>query len=399
MTENYISRCIDLNHVKQEETHRQEHLRFSKGRPLRVPPSLDSPHEQVVTHVHCREYKVASLSFQNTHASTETHSIVLSIAVVVVTVYGIHLLIRMIRGAYKRKHMDSSGGVLCPREFSHLPDKSINGIGNPEILGLGYWCLKEIMIHKGETQDRGALDMQSDTNDIAEFRLPKNNMAALPINANKNDGHLSVLELGDDGFMPLSYTCKQYQTRLFFVYENNLNHLDALSSLVLTSCIDDITLAKYPSCWDTDPIPYRPKFTLHASTDSVGRPTLTQMEDFYLALQEDEDETFDDLGRQTLFGDAYVNSVGCLPKKEQLRLLALIDRSPARIDGTGWKVHAVLNEYLSLSWHLEGDTWTFDFQLSEFEAQCRGHFGKVSPADAIHAAILAFLKEPSLYFS
>ncbi|RUS20482.1 hypothetical protein BC937DRAFT_95117 [Endogone sp. FLAS-F59071] len=153
------------------------------------------------------------------------------------------------------------------------------------------------------------------------------------------------------------------------------------------------------SCWDMEPQPYQPKFKLHYATDSDERPTLTQMPDFYRALEENEDEAFDELGRQTLFADTYVKSVGCLPKEEQLRLLGFIERSPAQVTGTRWKVHAVLNEYLSLSWYLEDNTWTFDFTLVEFETQCQNYFGEISPVDALNASILAFLKEPSLYFS
>lgn len=56
---------------------------------------------------------------------------------------------------------------------------------------------------------------------------------------------------------------------------------------------------------------------MHYATDSEERPTLTQMPDFYRALEEDEDETFDELGKQTLFADTYVKSVGRLPEEEQ----------------------------------------------------------------------------------
>jgi len=238
------------------------------------------------------------------------------------------------------------------------------------------------------------------------YRVIENNRLAL-CTYNGGTRNSILPDISDDNTQKEIVAKKNKDQKLLIDQQGSTKEVIADEKLLIEQqCSTKEVIAKvqsprkaYESCWDTEPSMHQPKFKLHSATNFDGRQTLTQMEDFYRALEEDEDEAFDELGRQTLFADTYVKSVDCLPQEEQLRLLAFIDRSPAQITGTRWKVYAVLNEYLSLSWHLEDNTWTFDFTLAEFETQCNTYFGKVSPADALNSSILAFLREPSLYFS
>ncbi|RUS32552.1 hypothetical protein BC938DRAFT_475094 [Jimgerdemannia flammicorona] len=136
--------------------------------------------------------------------------------------------------------------------------------------------------------------------------------------------------------------------------------------------------------------------------------TLTMGPDFFRYAEENEDDAYDELGRQQLQKDEYVAFVNNLHLPENVpvsfmhvprilsreRLGKYLNYDPIRLIGTRWKVHMVLNRYLALAWEVSGHTWTFNFHEENFKTEYQGLFGEIDAIDALRASVLAFLKNP-----
>ncbi|RUP42672.1 hypothetical protein BC936DRAFT_138242 [Jimgerdemannia flammicorona] len=161
--------------------------------------------------------------------------------------------------------------------------------------------------------------------------------------------------------------------------------------------IVSVTMLKLYEEFEEEKLDESLHFALQEGSGSVM--TLTMGSDFFSYAEENEDDAYDELGRQQLQKDEYVKFVKNLHSEEKERLSRFLDYVPIRLKGTRWKVHMVLNRYLALAWEVSGDTWTFNFREENFKAEYKGLFGDIEATDALRASILAFLEYPQIYFS
>lgn len=75
----------------------------------------------------------------------------------------------------------------------------------------------------------------------------------------------------------------------------------------------------------------------------------------------------------------------------------MIVQDPPRIDGTRWKLEDVQHDYMIETWDCDGKTWIHDWKPKDFNEDYGTPSDKITPENAVHAALFAFYEENELF--